>query len=155
MTSHLISSCDGKTERRNQTKYQFIQEVFVSNITKIEEAQIRCTQYDFMDIFMVPTNHDKNALHPALMWNDDQCNLFLHWDLFTFNNICLWQYYFNKRCGEDDQVSSMWSQSFFYKFATSELCKCIDSKYKNLPAHHKGGVTYLFLQLKEMLFIMS
>ena len=36
---------------------------------------IRCTQYDFMDIFMVPMIHDKNASHPALMWNEDQYNM--------------------------------------------------------------------------------
>ena len=53
VASHFISSHDGKTESRNQIKHQYIQEVFVSNIAKTEEAQISCTQYDLMDIFMV------------------------------------------------------------------------------------------------------
>ena len=60
------------------TKHHYIQEAFVSNIANIEEAQIRCTQYDFMDNFMVPTIHDRNASHPVSMWNDDQHNPLLH-----------------------------------------------------------------------------
>ena len=39
---------------------------------------------------------------------------------FTFENICLWQHITKKRCGGDDQVLSIWSQSFFYKSATVE-----------------------------------
>ena len=67
VASHFISSHDDKINSRNQTKYQYMQEAFVSNIVKIEDTQIRCAQYDFMDIFMVPTIHDKNSSHPALM----------------------------------------------------------------------------------------
>ena len=80
VASHFISSHDGEAHSGNKIKYQYIQEVFVSNVAKIEEAQIRCSQYDFMDIFMVPMVHDKNASHPALMWNDDE--LFLCWYSF-------------------------------------------------------------------------
>ena len=43
LSSHFINSHDSDTDSRNQTKHQFIQEVFVSNITKIGEAQIKCT----------------------------------------------------------------------------------------------------------------
>ena len=49
-------------------------------------------------------------------------------------------------------MSSIWSQSFFYKSAAAELCEKV-SKYKDLPAYYKGGVTYLFLQLKVMFFM--
>jgi len=35
---HFVSSCDGETEAGNQTKYQFIQEVFVSNTHKLQQA---------------------------------------------------------------------------------------------------------------------
>ncbi len=36
--SHFVSSRDGKTEAGNHTKHQFIQEVFVSNLDKVEQA---------------------------------------------------------------------------------------------------------------------
>ena len=74
-----------------------------------------------MDTFMVPTIQDKNASHPAFMWNYGQCNLFLHWDLFIFEHIGLWNYCVNKTCGQDNEVSSIWSQSLFYNCATVEL----------------------------------
>ena len=45
-------------------------------------------------------------------------------------------------------MSSIWTQYFFYKSATAEFCERV------LPAHYKGGVTYLFLQLKIM-FVVS
>ena len=76
MASHVISSHNGDSDNGNQTKHQYIQKAFINNIAKIEESQIRCTQYDFLDIFMVPAIHDDSALHPAFMWNGDQCNLF-------------------------------------------------------------------------------
>ena len=79
VTSHFISSHDGKTDSGNQTKYQYIQEAFSTNIAETEEAWIRCTQDDYMDIYMVPTIHDKNASHPAFM-----------------------------RCKKDDQINSIW-----------------------------------------------
>ena len=38
--SHFISNRDGKTESGNQTKHQFIQEVFVSNFNKVDQAML-------------------------------------------------------------------------------------------------------------------
>ena len=80
---------------------------------------------------MVPIIHDKNASHPALMCSDDQHNLFLHCDSLMYNNIRLWQYCINERCGKDDQVSIIWSQSFFYESDTAELHERVDSKNKD------------------------
>ena len=94
--------------------------------------------------FMIHTIHNKSS-HPAFMWNDDQRNLFLHWDVSTYENIFLWQNCINKRCSGDDQVSSFWSQSFFYKSATFKLCEQVDSKNMDQSAHYEGGLTSLFL----------
>ncbi len=38
--THFVSSPDGKTEAGNQTKHQFIQEVFVSNFNKVKQAML-------------------------------------------------------------------------------------------------------------------
>ena len=98
-----------KTDSGNQSKHLYIQKAFVSNIAKIEEAKIRCNQYNFMDIFIVPTIHDKNISYQALMWNDDQHNLFLPWDSVTFDNICLWQYCFKNvaRWSSEQRLGSL------------------------------------------------
>ena len=88
---HFISSHGGKADIRNQIKHQHIPEAYVRNIAKVEGAQTRCTQYEFMHIFMVPTICNKSATHLAFMWNDDQCNSILPRDSLTTDNICLWQ----------------------------------------------------------------
>jgi len=53
--SHFVSSRDGETEAGNQTKHQYIQEVFVSNYDKLMQAMLRAENYDFMAIFMIPS----------------------------------------------------------------------------------------------------
>ena len=109
--------------------------------------------FENMDTFMVPATHDKNAEYPAFTWNDDQHSLFLLWDSFTFDNIWLWQYCIHKRCNEHDQVRSILSQSSFCTSAAVELSERVDSKYKDLPSYYKGGIAYLFLQLKTIFFM--
>ena len=51
--SHFVRSRDGETDAGNQTKHQYIQEIFVSNIEKVENAMMRAESYDMMAIFMV------------------------------------------------------------------------------------------------------
>ena len=152
--SHFVSSRDGETESGNQTKHQFIQEVFVSNFNKVEQAMLRAENYDMMDVFMVPSVKNKNARLPKDMFNDDGQNLFVHWDCLKWEHICLWQKAINRQTGPNDRTSSQWAQSFFYKSATQELRERVDSTYKTLPASMKGGITYLYLQLRIM-FHMS
>ena len=80
--------------------------------------------------------------------------MFLHWYHMKWGNVCLWQKTLNKWSGDDDRTSIKWDQSFLYKSSTLELSERVDSQYTSLPAAFKGGVTYLFLQLKFM-FHMS
>ena len=44
---------DSTIDTRNQIKHQYIQEAIISKIASVEEAQIRCTQYDLMNICIV------------------------------------------------------------------------------------------------------
>ena len=152
--SHFVSSRDGETEAGNQTKSQFIQEVFVSNNDKLQQALLRAEYYDMMAVFMVPTVRNQYGSKPNEILNEDGRNMFLHWDQMKWEDICLWQKTINKWAGENDRTSSKWAQSFLYKSSTLELRERVDSQYKSLPAAYKGGVTYLFLQLKVM-FHMS
>ena len=148
--SHFVSSCDGETETGNQTKSQMIEEVFVSNHDKLQQALLRVEYYDMMAVFMVPTVRSKYGTKPNEIFNNDGKNLFLHWDSLRWEDVCLWQKTLNKWAGDDDRTSSKWAQSFLYKSSTLELRERVDSQYQSLPATFKGGVTYLYLQLKVM-----
>ena len=85
-------------------KHQYLQETFVSIIVMIEEAQIMCTQYSFMDILMVPKTHDKNAAHVALCHMITNAIYFLHCNSFNFENIFLLQYDISKMWGGDHLI---------------------------------------------------
>jgi len=152
--SHFVSSLDGETEEGNQTKNLHIQEVFASNLEKVDQAHRRAETYDMMGIFDVPSVRDKHASKPAKLFNMGDCkNMFVHWDSMSWDDICLWQKAVNKWSHPDDRTSSHWAQSFLYKSSTQALRERVDSQYKGLPATFKGGVTYLYLQLKIMFHI--
>ena len=76
--SHFVSSRNGKTETGNQTKSQFIQEIFVSNLEKVKQAKLRAEAYDMMVIVMVPSIRDKLAIRPSDKFNSDRKNIFEH-----------------------------------------------------------------------------
>jgi hypothetical protein len=153
--SHFVSSRDGEAESGNQTKHQFIQEVFVSNNEKLEQAMLRVENYDMMSIFMVPAVKRKSAKRPEDIFDlDATTNMFVHWDSLTWKQVCLWQQTINRWASEEDRTSSRWAQSFLYKSSTSDLRERVDSQYKSLPVSCKGGVIYLYLQLRIM-FHMS
>ena len=76
--SHFVSSCDDETETGNQTKSQLIEEVFVSNNDKLQQALLRVEYYDMMAVFMVPTVRSKYGTKPNEIFNNDGKNLFLH-----------------------------------------------------------------------------
>ena len=80
--------------------------------------------------------------------------MILHWDSINWKDVCRWQKCINKWASVEDCTSSRWAQSFLYKSSTQELRERVDTQYKSLPAVYKGGVTYLYLQLKIM-FHMS
>jgi hypothetical protein len=73
---HFVSSRDGETESGNQTKHQYIQEIFVSNLDKILECQLRAENYNMMAIFMVPSIKNKRARKPGDIFMDDGSSMF-------------------------------------------------------------------------------
>ena len=86
--SHFVSSCDSETETGNQTKSQMIEEVFVSNHDKLQQALL-LVYYNMMTVFMVPTVRSKYGTKPNEIFNNDGKSLFLHWDLLRWENVCL------------------------------------------------------------------
>jgi len=103
---------------------------------------------------MVPTVHNQYGSKPSKIFNVDGKNMLLHWDQIRWENVCLWQKTINKWSGENDRTSSKWAQSCLYKSSTLELRERDNSQYNSLLVAYKGGVTYIFLQLKFM-FHMS
>ena len=78
LPSHFVSIRDDKTEAGNQTKSQFIQEVFVSNNDKLHQALLCAKTYDMIAVFMVPSVKNKYGRKPNEIFNEDGKNMFLH-----------------------------------------------------------------------------
>lgn len=86
-------------------------------------------------------------------FNSDGKNIFVQWDSISWENVCQCQKAINTWGVSDYCTSSRWAQSVLYKSLTLELRGRVDSQYKNLPKKFKGGVTYLYLQLRIMFYI--
>jgi len=153
VASHFVSSRDGEAESGNETKYRHIQETFVSNNDKVEEAMDRFEQYDMGGIFDMPNLVDKNGATPDDMYGKDFMNLVLHWDSMRYKDVLRWQKTINEWGSMEDRVSSVWALTFLKKSATQELRERVDATYKSLPQVHKGGVTYLYFMLKIMFYM--
>ena len=119
--SHFVRMRDGETEIGNASKTQLIQEIFVSNLQKVESAMLRAEAYDMMAVFLVPTVRDAGKKIPSEKFNNDGRNLFVHWDSMTWENVCSWQRAINSWGVEDDRTSSKWEQSFLYRSSTIKL----------------------------------
>jgi len=84
---HFISSRDGETEDGNQTKSEWIQNSYASNLAKIEELRVRLAMWDMMRIFMVSTliaGFDHQTLSSVKdMWSDDCIDMLESWERIT------------------------------------------------------------------------
>ena len=92
-----------------------IEEIFISNYDKLQQALLHVEYYDMMAVFVVPTVRSKYGTKPNKIFNNDEKNLFLHWDSFRWEDVCLWQETINKWGLDDGRTSSRWAQSFLYK----------------------------------------
>ena len=79
-----------------------IKGVFVSNHDKLQQALLRVEYYNMMTVFMVPTVRSKYGTKPNKIFNNDEKNLFLHWDSFRWEDVCLWQKTIHKWGLDDD-----------------------------------------------------
>ena len=131
---HFVSSRDGKVEEGNETKDRRIQETFVSNYDKVEQAERRAVQYDMMAVTMIRPIKDARARTPAKMFDvhGEPINMYRHWLVIDFNHVFFWQRAINKWGSAEDRQSSKWLHSFLYQTSTQDLRDRVDSQYKRL-----------------------
>ena len=145
---HFISSRDGESDDGNQTKSEWIQNSYASNLAKIEELRVRLVMWDMMRIFMVSTlvaGFDPQTLSSVKdMWSDDCIDMLESWEKITWETACLWQYSINKRCSPEDRTSNTWAYLLIWNSCTLDLKEQVNLKYKHVPELYQGAVTFLW-----------
>jgi hypothetical protein len=140
---------DGESDPGN-SNYRNIQEQFVGNYAKIEDAQKHSVSYDFMEIVLVRVVLDPTATELFNKYGSETINLFEDWTAVTFQQVKDWQADVNRQGGNENRRSSAWLLAFLRNSCTQELKDGIKDAFEALDKFEKGGATYLYLIMSHM-----
>ena len=137
-----IDTCSD-IEDGDQTQHQYIQERYMDDLAKLDDATKHGLQYEMMDVLEVPTSIvDPQASKPCDMFGFKQVNLFERWDQFSWEVVCTWQWTINTSDQVEEKVSSTWFKEFLENSCTYVLQGQLDAIYMQLDLYFKGAATY-------------
>ena len=103
---HFVTrSEDGKADPGN-ANYCNIQEQFVGNYSKIEDAQKHSVCFDFMESVLVRKVVDPTATVLWEKYGNETVNLFEDWTHLTIHQVKEWQSNVNRQGGDENRRSS-------------------------------------------------
>jgi hypothetical protein len=140
---------DGETDPGNGS-YRNIQEQFVGNYAKIEDAQKHSISYDFMEIVLVRKVEDSSASDLWDKYGEETINLFEDWTHLTIKEVKEWQADINRQGGDENRRSSAWLLAYLRNSCTQELRDGIKDAFEALESFERGGATYLYLIMSHM-----
>ena len=140
---------DGETDPGNGN-YRNIQEQFVGNYAKIEDAQKHSISYDFMEIVLVRKVEDSSASDLWNKYGEETINLFEDWTHLTIREVKEWQADINRQGGDENRRSSAWLLAYLRNSCTQELRDGIKDAFEALDSFKRGGATYLYLIMSHM-----
>ncbi len=142
---------DGESDNDNTNRDMFLQDQFADNVNKMEELELRLSQYDMKRIFYVPTfrsgAHPSNVSDPSLLWNDDGVDIMLFWEQISWERCCYWQLTLNRRvpATSPDRTSMNWAYLLNWNSCTYDLRSQVDMKYGRVAPVFQGAVSYLWV----------
>jgi hypothetical protein len=140
-----------EAEDGNATKRQYIQEAYVSNLSKLDDVDVRIKEYDMKLILMVPKGvKDATSSKPKEMFVSAKVYLIKSWDKVEWTTACLWQWCINTMGRESEKTSSLWLYKLLHNSCTSDLRELINVHYTPLGAEFKGGVTFAWLLFRRL-----
>ncbi|KAL7465923.1 hypothetical protein ACHAXS_006228, partial [Conticribra weissflogii] len=149
VAKHFVSSITGETEEGNAKEEQHVQDMFVANLSKIEDLDVRLIQFDMKRPFLMSTMKsgvDVDAItHVAELWNDDEIDLIHDWEKIDWDTVLYWQYSINKRCDAVDKDSNKWALQLVFNSCTADLREQINLRYKDLPPVYQGAAVYVWI----------
>jgi len=143
--SHLVTD-KGVAEDGDQVKHLYIQQQYVGNLAKIDQAKIHILKYDMLDVAMCPVGvRNPKALQLADIFEFDDVHILEGYDTISWQTACTYQWAVNVGMSKDDQTSSKWLKSFLYESCTTEMKEVVMLEYQDLPACFRGGVTFAWI----------
>ena len=147
---HFITKNEEGESDPGNGNYRNIQEQFVGNYAKIEDAQKHSVSYDFMEIVLVRVVADPSSTELFNKYGSETINLFEDWTAVTFQDVKTWQADVNRQGGNENRRSSAWLLAFLRNSCTQELKDGIKDAFEGLNKFEKGGATYLYLIMSHM-----
>ena len=155
-----VRNVDGEADSGNETQDRHIQDLFTTNLHKLECINRRLEEYDMKRVFLISSFKVGVNLaaidNISSIWEGDQIDLMLYWDRITFEHVCYWQLCCNMRVPLDseDRTSMKWALIFIKASCSPDLQARIAMRYDTLHRGYQGAITYMWCIL-DFLFAMS
>jgi hypothetical protein len=147
---HFVTrSEDGEADLGNANDCN-IQEQFVGNYPKIEDARKHSVSYDFIEIVLVRKVVDPTATDLWEKYDNETVTFFEDWTHLTIHQVKEWQSDVNRQGGNVNCRSSAWLLAFLCNSCAQELKDGIKDSFESLEPFERGGATYLYLIMAHM-----
>ena len=154
--SHYVSSQLGESDGASKVNATNIHSAFIATAQKTRELKNRCTEYDIINILMIPRLKDNSdGIAPDQRWDFTNRTHFLDahakHDMATCKkwvSDCL--LYDASGFEAEDQE---WLLDCVRNACSADLRQKVDEDFDKLEFEHRGGVTYLKLMFDVLIFV--
>ena len=152
---HYVSNLSGKSEGTGPIEGTNIQNAFIATSLKILAFKDWCTEYDVINVRLIPKLINAGATTPVDPWDFKERVHFLDhrgkidWDTCNLwvSDCILWD-------GSGYEAEDMdWLLTFAKNSCSTSLRQKVDKKFQKLDNDHRGGVTYLKMMYEVMIFV--
>ena len=153
---HYVSSQLGESDGAGSVNATSIHDAFIATAQKTRELKNKCTEFDIINIFMIPRLKDNTAgISPDLRWDFAKRTHFLDTHAQISMEACkLWVsdciLFDGSTYEAEDQE---WLLECARNCCSPDLRQKVDEDFEKLALEFRGGVTYLKLMYDVLVFV--
>ena len=152
---HYVSSLSGESEGTGAIEGTDMTDAFIATSLKTLTFKDRCTEYDIINVLLIPKLKNATATTPADRWDFSERVHFLdHHGTVSMETCKLWVndcVLWDASTFEAEDMD--WLLTFAKNSCSTSLRQKVDEKFNKLANEHRGGVTYLKLMYEVMIFV--
>ena len=153
---HYVSSQLGESDGAGSVNATSIHDAFIATAQKTRELKNKCTEYDIINILMVPRLVNNTAgINPNQRWDFTERTHFLDAHAQVSMEACkLWVSDCILYDGSNFEVEDQeWLLECARNFCSADLRQKVDEDFEKLEYEFRGGVTYLKLMFDVLIFV--